>query len=59
MIQEDPHAVTTELQDEVAAMGLEPKPEAEIDDQSEVCASKRVSWQTVDPQCWIWLYLYL
>ena len=38
MAVEDHPAATEELQDEVAAMGLEPKPEIEIDGESEVCA---------------------
>ncbi len=36
MADEDSPAATEELQDEVAAMGLEPKPEDEIDGQTEV-----------------------
>ncbi len=36
MADEDSPAATEELQDEVAAMGLEPKPEDEIDSQTEV-----------------------
>ena len=36
MADEDSPAATEELQDEVAAMGLEPKPEDEIDVQPEV-----------------------
>lgn len=34
---DDHPAATEELQDEVAAMGLDPKPETEIDGESEVC----------------------
>ena len=38
MAVDDHPAATEELQDEVAAMNLDPKPETEIDGESEVCA---------------------
>ena len=36
-------AATEELQDEVAAMGLEPKPEDEIDGQTEVRSCSEIT----------------
>ena len=40
MASEDASAGTTELEDEVAAMGLEPKPEAEVNGNAEVSICK-------------------